>query len=627
MKTVGPFVAARSLDTGFSGAAQPVKVLHALDRLTGLPALVYLLPQAAALPELPETPSLLPYIEAGIQGEQAYVACELPPHAGLASDPLQTALGGLRALNALHEAGLVHGGVGPHQLWEWDGEVRLAGAALPWGEAQGALAAPEGGVSPAADLYALGVTLLRMGPLPAGLSDLLSPYPAQRPSARDALARFNAGPPLPTPPAPLMVQAPLHPREVRSAPPPEAPLPLIADPEQRIAPLPSSLLPPALGAAELLPDDQAAADSAGLPVFDWGEVEAGEPPQTVEAGAVPTVQVALTQSDAPSPVPAQPDATESEMLDFLAAFPTDDAQAVSVEAELVAPSADELPAPGGEPAGQLLASADPTPGPVLSVPSPVAQPAEPETQELQSGEVQVDKATGEETQVLVFSSAVPESVITAGEAAQVRPDPSGSETARPDVQPPSTPAPEAAPSASSRQLKSVKIGWSQDGAWQVKKGSEDVAAVGAHTPSPADGLLPLARPTTRVPSSPHRPSANRFNPLWLLVLVLAAVLVMLLAQRAFRSSGPALSAAACCTVTAQLVGSSGQSLSAPVKVSVVSAPAASRLKVGALIGQAPGPLALDTPGNYALNVVGDGYAAQTVNVTVPTAQPLVIKLK
>ena len=143
--------------------------------------------------------------------------------------------------------------MGPHQLWEWDGDVRLAGAALPWGEAQGALAAPEGGRSPAADLYALGVTLLRMGPLPAGLSDLLSPYPAQRPSARDALARFNAGPPLPTPPSPLMVQAPLHPREPGPLPAPDAPLPLIADPEQRVAPsssdpLPSALLPPAVPA-------------------------------------------------------------------------------------------------------------------------------------------------------------------------------------------------------------------------------------------------------------------------------------------------------------------------------------------------------------------------------------------
>ena len=305
MKTVGPFVAARSLDTGLSGAAQPIKVLHALDRLTGMPALVYLLPQAVTLPELPPTPSLLPYIEVGIQGEQAYVACELPPHAGLASDPLQTALGGLRALNALHEAGLVHGGVGAHQLWEWDGDVRLAGAALPWGEAHGALAAPEGGVSPAADLYALGVTLLRMGPLPAGLSDLLSPYPAQRPSARDALARFNAGPPLPTSPGPLMVQAPLHPRDVGPTPPPEPPPRLIADPEQ-----PTTPQPPDVAAFEFLPDDLV---PAGLPVFDWEEVEVGRVPEPTEAQAAETPPEAV---QAAGPPPFEPQTAEIEAVAF-----------------------------------------------------------------------------------------------------------------------------------------------------------------------------------------------------------------------------------------------------------------------------------------------------------------------
>lgn len=616
MKTVGPFVAARPLDSGVSGAAQPITTLHALDRLTGLPALVYLLPQAVTLSELPDSPSLLPYVEAGIQGEQTYVACELPPHAGLASDPLQTALGGLRALNALHEAGLVHGGVGPHQLWEWDGEVRLAGAALPWGEAQGALAAPEGGVSPAADLYALGVTLLRMGPLPAGLSDLLSPYPAQRPSARDALARFNAGPPLPTPVAPLMVQAPLHPREPGRSPS-EAPLPLIADPEQRIAPLPAAI------AAASLPDDPV---PAGLPVFDWGGAEAGESPEPTGAHAGPQpAEIKTTGTDA-VPTAAQPDATESELLEFLAAFPAADAppmvvlapppQAVTVEAE---PELDDeevvalLPAPEAEPAEAPLASAD-------LAPDPATPPAEAEA--------------------LVFSSAAPAPVITAGEAAQVRP-----ETAPADSGLPNPPAPEAAMSAvsaaaavvSPRQLRPVKIGWSQDGAWQVKKESGDAAAAGvdARPPGSVGGPPPLVRPPNR--ASATQPSAaqprarrstdSRFNPLWLLVLVLAVVLLVLLAQRAFRSNDPAVGASACCIVTARLVGSSGQSLSAPVKISIGTAPAASRLKAGTLVGQAPGPLALDTPGDYALKVVGDGYAPQTVNVTVPTAEPLVITLK
>ncbi|WP_161883429.1 hypothetical protein [Deinococcus alpinitundrae] len=602
MKTVGPFVAARSLDNGFSGAAQPVKVLHALDRLTGMPALVYLLPQAVTLPELPDTPSLLTYIEAGIQGEQAYVASELPPHAGLASDPLQTALGGLRALNALHEAGLVHGGVGPHQLWEWDGEVRLAGAALPWGEAHGALAAPEGGSGPAADLYALGVTLLRMGPLPAGLSDLLSPYPAQRPSARDALARFNAGPPLPTPIGPLMVQAPLYPREVGQSLSPDVPLPLIADPEQRVAPLAAAPPTPAPD-AQALPDGPVDAAAAGLPVFDWEEVEAGKalepsgPPaeteptedqaaegQSSETDTVGTVIVigaeppaplsTAAQLDAAPLVSAPPDATASELLDFLAAFPTPDAppQIAPVAAGIA-----DVPPPEAQPAAEPQTQAAPAPDPAAL------------TAEAEAGS-------------LVRSGFASQPVTTGLSAAPASPG---------------RPAPEAASQLSSRQLKPVKIGWSQDGAWQVKKGGEGVADV-VSTPLP--GPPPVVR-------SPNQTRTNRFNPVWLLALVVIAVLVALLVQRAFRSSGPALSSAACCTITAQLVGSSGQGLSAPVRVSVLSAPAESRFKAGALIGQAPGPLPLDTPGSYALKVVGDGYAAQTVNVTVPTTQPLVIKLR
>ena len=625
MKTVGPFVAARSLDNGFSGAAQPVKVLHALDRLTGMPALVYLLPQAVTLPELPDTPSLLTYIEAGIQGEQAYVASELPPHAGLASDPLQTALGGLRALNALHEAGLVHGGVGPHQLWEWDGDVRLAGAALPWGAAQGALAAPEGGRSPAADLYALGVTLLRMGPLPAGLSDLLSPYPAQRPSARDALARFNAGPPLPTPPAPLMVQAPLHPREVAHTPAPDAPLPLIADPEQRVAPL-----LPAVDVTQPLPDDPVIADAAGLPVFDWEEVDSGKVPEpsgphvaaAEPAGSEPAeVQPVETESAAQSveietlgavtvigagfpatlptvacvhcfptdasSVTAPPDATESELLDFLAAFPT--LGAPPQTAPLDAGHAPPLP------------EAEPAAEPPIQV-GPVPDPA---------------ALTAEAQPVITGPSASPRAACAFRRAGNPSAD-------KPRIGKPSADGPSAARRARSGSadiFPSTQTGQDRLEPGRRVAGQERWRGWGfcGHAPSgPADGPPPFVRPPNQ--SRASRSSTNRFNPAWLLALVVIAVLVVLLVQRGARS-GSAATVAACCTVTAQLVGSSGQGLSAPVRVSVLSAPAESRLKAGALIGQAPGPLPLDMPGSYALRVVGDGYAAQTVNVTVPTTQP------
>ena len=586
MKTVGPFVAARVLDTPpRHGAARPVVTLHALDRLTGMPALVYLLPQAVALPELPDTPSLLPYSEAGVQHSQAYVACELPPHAAQARDPLQTALGGLRALNALHEAGLVHGGVGPAQLWEWNGDVRLGGAGLPWGEAQGALAAPEGGSSPAADLYALGVTLLRMGPLPAGLSDLLSPYPAQRPSARDALARFNAGPPLPLERTPLIVEAPLHPRAAELATP--APLPLVADPDAfggevegapQVGPAPADpgmqaaspdplAAVPALTVAPAVPGAPAAeiTPPSSTPLLDWDEVQLSE---KAPASAVPEAPVGPPQGSLPSPevvASGAPRVTEPKTLDTVspkAALPE------TAPVSLVKPTdqqADPKPELSPEPASPLVFAA-----------APPAEIKAPEAGQASSAAPSADPA--------------PADSVTADPVAT----PLGRNMAPRRLSP--------------RQLRPVKIGWSQDGSWKAVKEDQGGAA-----------QLPVAR-------SGARPS---LNPLWLIGAAVALLAVLLIGRLVNRPA-PALTVpavTACCTVTSQLVGSSGEALSAPVNIKLVSAPAGSQLQAGALVGQAPGALTLDVPGPYTLSVAADGYATQNVELKVPTREPLKIVLK
>lgn len=234
MRIIGPFAAARQLDPA-SGTFPPpeVSTWQALDRITGLPALVYSLPREQKMPKLPPSPLLLPYTDAGAQDKRGYVAADLPPTAQPCQDAALMAEQGLRALMALHESGTVHGAVTPAQFWEDGGQLLLAGAALPWSELPEPYRAPEGGRSQAADLYAFGVTLLRLGPLPEGLSDLLSPYPAQRPSARDALARMNAGPRVASAPAPLVVDAPRPrlPEEVISV---AEPLPLVADPDERV---------------------------------------------------------------------------------------------------------------------------------------------------------------------------------------------------------------------------------------------------------------------------------------------------------------------------------------------------------------------------------------------------------
>ncbi len=618
MKTVGPFVAARPLDSPpLRSAERGVATLHALDRLTGMPALVYVLPQAVVLPQLPETPSLLPYTEAGVQGTQAYVACELPPHAGLASDPLQTALGGLRALNALHEAGITHGGVGPYQLWEWDGEVRLAGAGLPWGEPQGALAAPEGGSSPAADLYALGVTLLRMGPLPVGLSDLLSPFPAQRPSARDALARFNAGPPLPAQRMPLIVEAPLHARTESAAPD----LPVIAGPHEWVA-----FVAGASPAAETV---------SNIPVFDWEEVNSGELLQHLEAlgthaaaqngGVAEPVQgevlPAAEVEPEGEPQPGEGGAEDSELLNFLSAFPTPERPAsenMDGAEDQTSAAAEPPPAEPAESvnAAQVALGAHPEPSPLEVQPESnvivvtAQRPGVPEPQVQERVSEQVAEAlpqTSPSVEPVGSADAAPP---TSGLIVI------GPEEVGPQARPVSeTPAP-AATRASSRQLKPVKIGWSQDGSWQVKKGAA------AALPQPAeDEPRPFVRQRASVPVP------SKLSPLRVLALVVLLLLAVLLIRSLGRSGRAAALDPACCTFTAQLVGKAGQGLSAPVTLSVVSAPGGSRLSAGTRLGQVPGPLRLDVPGSYALKVMGEGYAPQTVNVNVPTTQPLVITLQ
>ncbi len=568
-----------------------------------------------------------------MQGTQAYVACELPPHAGLASDPLQTALGALRALNALHEAGITHGGVGPYQLWEWDGEVRLAGAGLPWGEAEGALAAPEGGPSPAADLYALGVTLLRMGPLPVGLRDLLSPYPAQRPSARDALARLNAGPPLPPERKPLLVQAPLHPRspepepESQGAEPsrlerplPEAePLPLIADPDKRIEVLapsealssgPESSRPerpaePAPEVAEQAPDPEPEAEALGaasdLPSLNWDDLASehllrnldslsaleqvpAEPrvPAGPSAEASPVAEPVRVVEIVPRVKPeVRPDpekAEVSELLNFLASFPDDppsdappgEGPPHEGSSSGDSDSAGEAGLPSLLVATPDLPSAAPVPGVVAQEPHQPAQPHPPR------GEDAAD--------VQVWTTFDPK---------------------QPKVR---------QVAAAPRQIKPVKLGWSQDGSWQVKKDQPNSESKGD------DGPPPFVRPRQAAAARPFK-----FRPVWIVGAVLAVVALLLLLRWVTARSTAAVSG--CCTVTSRLVGSSGQGLSAPVKVSVSAAPPQSKLTAGSVVGQAPGPLTLDAPGQYALKVDGDGYAPQTVKVGVPTTQPLVITLR
>ncbi|WP_216319817.1 hypothetical protein [Deinococcus aestuarii] len=178
MKPIGPYVAARDLTGDLPGGG--VRTLRATDRLTGMPVLLHVLDRVVILPELPHAPALLPFTDSGVDGVAVYLVTELPPHAVPASDPLLAARGALAGLAALHEAGLIHGGVGPAQLWSVDGRVALAGAGLPWGRGQ----------TPEDDLRDLAATLEALGGVPAPLRDA-SGTSSGTSSARDLLARLE----------------------------------------------------------------------------------------------------------------------------------------------------------------------------------------------------------------------------------------------------------------------------------------------------------------------------------------------------------------------------------------------------------------------------------------------------
>ncbi|WP_189054556.1 PEGA domain-containing protein [Deinococcus daejeonensis] len=207
MKPLGPYVAARDLPGRMNS---PVRTLRATDRLTGMPVLLHGLPGPLPLPDLPGHPGVLPFAECVLVAGEAFMVTELPLQARPAQDPDLTARGALAALAALHERGVVHGGLSASQLWSVDGEVRLAGAGLPWG----------GEARPADDLYALAVILHEMGGVPGALRPLLdapgtldaraalrllrAPTPARLRAAPDTPGHTESAPAAPVTPDPAL---------------------------------------------------------------------------------------------------------------------------------------------------------------------------------------------------------------------------------------------------------------------------------------------------------------------------------------------------------------------------------------------------------------------------------------
>lgn len=311
-------MAAREL-AGTPGS--PVQTLRATERLTGMPVLLHVLPHALSLPQLPEHPNLLPIIDSGMDGGQVFVVTELPLGSGPANDALLAARGALSALTLLHEHGVVHGGIGPAQLWSTDGHVALAGAGLPWREQP----------SEHDDLHDLALTLQQIGPFPPALRPLLNPGEASMLSAREALALLDtpleveaakaAEPaaeepamPAPTkeahPPAPEsgledepFIPGPVQDQAAQSAPPVQdshGPESLPQAPVAQAAPEPAS------AASELRPE--AVVGQADVPEDAPSEVVSAGPEHTPAPPAplpeIPAAPSAVPEEDSPAPIPA-----------------------------------------------------------------------------------------------------------------------------------------------------------------------------------------------------------------------------------------------------------------------------------------------------------------------------------
>lgn len=581
--------------------------LHGVDRLTGMPVLLHRLNAFLVPVSLPDSPFLLPVSEVDVWDAQPYAVTELPPAAVPADHPGMVAPGVLRALAALHAAGLVHGGLNAGQFWQVGREVRLAGAGLPW----------KPGATPADDMKALAQALDTLGARPAALRGLETMEAAQGLAALDTVQSSSetaAARSRPTETAgPVATPADQATRTQGS--------PLVVRPERRDGP-PSvvPVVPPSqasVGAPE--PRRTASAEPRrrwdDRPDRQIAERRSGEARrQTAQTG---TLEQELPPASV-LPIAAQPTAPPGEPTTPEAPRTYRTASDVIVIGEEAAASKDASP---GVPASWTATAQSGTTTPVPELPAvesatTVQSPLSPVLIGFDDlPDLPADWRPDDAASAVAASSerTVPDSLIATPEVPVGEPAPSpmpGGEAAQPE-RPPGrttrytptdarpvggrqlTETPAAAgnqATAGGPRMQALRIGWEEDHSWRVVKSVEE----------------------------PRSPLARR--PLWpLAVLVLAA-----LAGAAFWwSSHSAAPAAACCSQQFTVLGSK-----LPVKVTLVQAPPGSPLQPGAMIGTAPGVLKFpDAPGRYTLRFSAEGHGALTGAVTVPSSQAFSIMLK
>jgi hypothetical protein len=156
--------------TGESNIAVATAIrCHAgLDLITGMPILIYLLPEAVQMHEIYSEylPALL---ETGTRGETTYIVmASAPGYVQLRPTLTETRLhwfarSSARAILDAHIAGVSHGALSPSHVFAQGDHLFVAGFGLPWAETASVYRAPEGAGEFPADIYAWARTVQHYG--------------------------------------------------------------------------------------------------------------------------------------------------------------------------------------------------------------------------------------------------------------------------------------------------------------------------------------------------------------------------------------------------------------------------------------------------------------------------------
>jgi hypothetical protein len=186
---------------GVAVKAGAIQTYAGVDLITGMPVLIYTLPERPA--PIPDVYSeFIPVIlETGFEHELGYVvAASAPGYAPLKPTLSQPRLEWLATVSAAaladaHLGGLHHGNLEPAHFLVSADHLMLEGWGLPWGEALPDYRAPEGETSAAADVFAWARSLQMLGrgnprlmltgEMGRWIAHGLNPKPQDRPTAQE----------------------------------------------------------------------------------------------------------------------------------------------------------------------------------------------------------------------------------------------------------------------------------------------------------------------------------------------------------------------------------------------------------------------------------------------------------